>query len=475
MNRKSFTVQGTQKAKMDFVKKLGINPYNPNTELLVQVLDFPLVVAKGLYYAYLDQVPKIDFNLAKQWDDAVTYYQEMIKPDTKSTSTWNIIIHEPLLELDESNIRVKGIHPSIKDCIKKPTNKVEVELPEGYEQNKEVLNNKIRESVFGEYIPLFIKPIKTETPEERANKLGFKKGDNLFNTHPIDAKNTEYVGKALLFFFRSEKRLCVSTTRNNVGLLLEYLDNKVAIKVSTELDYEFIRTKSSRKFEKGFPAYGGDDILIQINDMDIKEGEEWTILSVDEYMKAIGEKSTFTYECGKLGYEGMPKHKVVNGGKIFKSSEEALKQVEINGKLVMPTSFKDRAEQFCDFDIKKTNEVTFENFRFIYEHRLYLKCSEGLRKGQFLFIELNNYNKRVAGLIRGTNLDPFNKETVSEDTWNFIRDNWSTPEKKQLTKGQKLTLYAEREAINHCFKFNMSNENKAVLIERLNEIDKLLF
>lgn len=53
------------------------------------------------------------------------------------------------------------------------------------------------------------------------------------------------------------------------------------------------------------------------------------------------------------------------------------------------------------------------------------------REGQFLFNVLYfgkdegpGYNQRVANLLRGTRLDPFYKDSIPDETWNFIAENW---------------------------------------------------
>ena len=46
------------------------------------------------------------------------------------------------------------------------------------------------------------------------------------------------------------------------------------------------------------------------------------------------------------------------------------------------------------------------------------------RHGQALFNLLVQHHPRVAEAIRGTPVDPFHRDEVSDETWTTIHENW---------------------------------------------------
>ena len=46
------------------------------------------------------------------------------------------------------------------------------------------------------------------------------------------------------------------------------------------------------------------------------------------------------------------------------------------------------------------------------------------RKGQLFFNLMCQSNPRVAEMLRGSIRDPFHKEQISDEIWDFVMDNW---------------------------------------------------
>ena len=46
------------------------------------------------------------------------------------------------------------------------------------------------------------------------------------------------------------------------------------------------------------------------------------------------------------------------------------------------------------------------------------------RQGQLFFNLLSGVNPRVAELLRGSIIDPFYRNKVSDKVWDFVMDNW---------------------------------------------------
>ena len=46
------------------------------------------------------------------------------------------------------------------------------------------------------------------------------------------------------------------------------------------------------------------------------------------------------------------------------------------------------------------------------------------RQGQLFFNLLSGVNPRVAELLRGSFIDPFYRNKVSDKVWDFVIDNW---------------------------------------------------
>ena len=48
------------------------------------------------------------------------------------------------------------------------------------------------------------------------------------------------------------------------------------------------------------------------------------------------------------------------------------------------------------------------------------------RQGQLFFNLLSGVNPRVAELLRGSPIDPFYRDKVSDKVWDFVMDKWET-------------------------------------------------
>ena len=55
----------------------------------------------------------------------------------------------------------------------------------------------------------------------------------------------------------------------------------------------------------------------------------------------------------------------------------------------------------------------------------YVASHPHIRIGQAYFNMLEDINPRIANGLRGTDLDPFYSESVSEDTHTYVQYNWS--------------------------------------------------
>ena len=67
---------------------------------------------------------------------------------------------------------------------------------------------------------------------------------------------------------------------------------------------------------------------------------------------------------------------------------------------------------------------------FFFFHNFFMKNVGGFmetfgwRYGQCFFNLLNDHNGLVAEMLRGSIRDPFNKNEVSEEVWDFVMDHW---------------------------------------------------
>lgn len=68
------------------------------------------------------------------------------------------------------------------------------------------------------------------------------------------------------------------------------------------------------------------------------------------------------------------------------------------------------AMTYTDFLIKTTN--------------YYGANRHDLRFGQAVYNALDVVRPDIATKLRGTRLDPFHKEAVSDEVWQFIKSNW---------------------------------------------------
>ena len=57
-------------------------------------------------------------------------------------------------------------------------------------------------------------------------------------------------------------------------------------------------------------------------------------------------------------------------------------------------------------------------------HRNYNKELVVWRQGQLFFNLLSGVNPRVAELLRGSFIDPFHRDKVSDKVWDFVMDKW---------------------------------------------------
>jgi hypothetical protein len=67
---------------------------------------------------------------------------------------------------------------------------------------------------------------------------------------------------------------------------------------------------------------------------------------------------------------------------------------------------------------------------FFFFHNFFMKNVGGFmetfgwRYGQCFFNLLMDHNARVGEMLRGSIRDPYHKDEVSEEVWNFLMDNW---------------------------------------------------
>ena len=67
---------------------------------------------------------------------------------------------------------------------------------------------------------------------------------------------------------------------------------------------------------------------------------------------------------------------------------------------------------------------------FFFIHNFFMKNAGDFMKtfswryGQCFFNILRDHNGRVAELLRGSIRDPFNKDKVSDELWDFVMDHW---------------------------------------------------
>lgn len=141
-----------------------------------------------------------------------------------------------------------------------------------------------------------------------ANKLGFKIGNKIWNkvsgSYLGEIKNFQIIGKDL----------CFTTTSNDLWTINDNDTNKVAIHITTEEDFEFIKNRLNKDIPNRSYFKGKDKLYITVNTLDYGnhtlfndkyDKSDWLLLSVDEYMKSIGEKPLFITEDGKSIYQGM--------------------------------------------------------------------------------------------------------------------------------------------------------------------------
>ena len=57
-------------------------------------------------------------------------------------------------------------------------------------------------------------------------------------------------------------------------------------------------------------------------------------------------------------------------------------------------------------------------------HRNYKKEVVVWRQGQLFFNLMCQDNPRVAEMLRGSIRDPFHKDQISIEVWDFVMDNW---------------------------------------------------
>ena len=67
---------------------------------------------------------------------------------------------------------------------------------------------------------------------------------------------------------------------------------------------------------------------------------------------------------------------------------------------------------------------------FFFFHNFFMKNVGGFmetfnwRYGQCFFNLLMDHNARVGEMLRGSIRDPYHKDEVAEEVWNFLMDNW---------------------------------------------------
>lgn len=163
---------------------------------------------------------------------------------------------------------------------------------------------------------------KQFTVEKEANKLGFKIGDKVWNK-----TSKEFIGTIKEFFLPCEGcKICFKIEEHNKVAdlpMLEYVTSRIAIHTPTKEDFEFI----TNKLHPNYTTWAGTWKYVIVNkkpnaydrweDSELPKHLE---LSIDEYMKSIGEKPLFVTEDGKNIYEGMKSWRIANNVKSLKYS-----------------------------------------------------------------------------------------------------------------------------------------------------------
>lgn len=147
-----------------------------------------------------------------------------------------------------------------------------------------------------------------KTPEQEANELGFKIGDKVWNK-----ETKEYLGTTTKFYKSITENLCYITDISKG--ILDRITNKVAIHTPTKEDFEFITNLLNYQWISGSTTKNRWSIkkeqtcitLFRQEFVGKKYSEDSGILiiTIDEYMKSIGEKPLFVTEDRKNIYEGM--------------------------------------------------------------------------------------------------------------------------------------------------------------------------
>jgi len=70
--------------------------------------------------------------------------------------------------------------------------------------------------------------------------------------------------------------------------------------------------------------------------------------------------------------------------------------------------------------------VKFHDFQntVMSEYSSWRKIDSTMRLGQVCFNLLTVFNPKIANEIRATPLDPFYKDYVSQDTWEYLQERW---------------------------------------------------
>ncbi len=70
--------------------------------------------------------------------------------------------------------------------------------------------------------------------------------------------------------------------------------------------------------------------------------------------------------------------------------------------------------------------ISYDRFVAAFHEMFWESEEAGLdwRQGQIYFNVLCGANRGLAEELRGSVLDPFHDERVSQDTWEFVKNNW---------------------------------------------------
>lgn len=256
---KSFTIEGSLQLKEAFIKELGLQ----QATVMTLIGEYVRIQNANIIVGNWNKQEEIHFNLNSQYGEAINFYKEMIK---------------------EKEV-------------------VEVEVPEGYKFGE---FSPVKQSVINSsYLiqEVRFKKKETRTPKELANeflaKYSMKVGDKVWNDIPSFIGHI--VGVTREGYVKTDKSL---------EYYPQFITNKVAIHYSNKEEFGFIQKITNGGWTNwdNFKTWNVFDINTKsafIKSTYISCKENPIILTVEEYLKSIGETPLFTTLDGKDIYKGM--------------------------------------------------------------------------------------------------------------------------------------------------------------------------